>query len=124
MGSAGQTACSRPRSLHRGADTGAGAAPGTTDGSAPGALAGGAALGDWQAVARAWSPFPGLPAARLEIGSQHRLHHTQIVWEPPGQREQRVASVPPRWSHRDGLPRTELPPNFSLLGSQGEVELP
>lgn len=70
-----------------------------------------------------WSPFPGPPVARLEIGSERRIHHAQIVQQPPGQREQQAASVPPRQSRDDGLPRTELPPpNFSLSGSQGEIE--
>lgn len=126
----GQTARSRPRSSHQGAAIGSRAAAGTWWGPLMGLVQSGVrgtlleeprgqpAVAGWL-----WSPFPGPPAARLEIGSERRIHHAQIVQQPPGQREQRAASVPPRQSRDDGLPRTELPPpNFSLSGSQGEIE--
>ncbi|XP_074667538.1 uncharacterized protein LOC141917851 [Strix aluco] len=71
----------------------------------------------------AWkSVFPGPPTAWLEISSECHIHHPQIVRQPPGQREQPAASVPPRWGRDDGLPRTGLLPNFSPPVSQGAEE--
>lgn len=52
----------------------------------------------------------GQAPPELEISSERRIHHAQIVQQPPGQREQRAASVPPHQRRGDGLPRTELPP--------------
>ena len=118
-----QTTLFAPRSSHR-LQSCCRDRVGTADGSAPERCPGDFG---WKSCAgslrRARNPFLGLPAARLEISSERRIHHAQIVQQPPGQHEQQAASVPPHQSRDDGLPRTELPPpNFSLSGSQGETE--